>query len=415
MATAHRRPRILCLADAVPWPARDGYRIRMNHIIRGLAEAGAVDLFAVTRGAPGSISPPADIPLERWRVTSAPPRPVNARLLAGTLASRLPRRILWRDWTAARRELDRWATGPYDVVWYSHGDTLAGLGPVQAKASIFDTDNLEDMRLRSLRAAHLGGLRALVARPRLSRGFRRELRYRLTGLAATFDARRWERLQHRLAEAVDATVVCSKLDKRRLGVANAVVIPNGYEEPAAGANGSSSENVMSMVGLFHYGPNQDGARFFVRDVLPRVRSRIPDATVRFVGRHDGHLGDLDQAEGVELTGEVEDVPTELAHARVAIVPLRAGSGTRLKVLEAFACRVPVVSTSLGCEGLELTPDRDLLVADEPAAFADACIRLLSDDQLHDRVTADARALFQSRYRWVDIRRQIQNLVHSLAA
>jgi glycosyltransferase involved in cell wall biosynthesis len=415
MATVQRRPRILCLADAFPWPARDGYRIRMNHIIRGLAEAGAVDLFAVARGAPGTASPPVDIPLERWAVTSAPPHPVNARLLARTLAGPLPRRVLWRDWTPARRELERWAQGPYDVVWYSHGDTLAGLGPVAARASIFDTDNLEDMRLRSLRAAHVRGLRALVRRPRRSAEFRRELRYRLTGVAATFDARRWERLQHRLAERVDATVVCSELDQRRLGVANAVVIPNGYEEPVVTNNGSRKDNVMSMVGLFHYGPNQDGARFFVQDVLPLIRSRIPNATVRFVGRHDGHLGDLGLVDGVELTGEVEDVPTELAHARVAIVPLRAGSGTRLKVLEAFACRVPVVSTSLGCEGIELTPDRHLLVADEPAGFADACVRLLSDDQLHDRVTEEADGLFQSRYRWVDIRRQIRDLVHLLAA
>jgi polysaccharide biosynthesis protein PslH len=415
MATVQRRPRILCLADAFPWPARDGYRIRMSHIIRGLAEAGAVDLFAVSRGEPGSVSPPAGIPLERWKLASAPPRPVNPRLLAGTLASPLPRRVLWRDWTAARRELGQWAAAPYDLVWYSHGDTLAGLGPVRAHASIFDTDNLEDMRLRSLRTAHLRGLRALARRPDWSAEFRHELRYRLTGVAATFDAGRWERLQHRLAEDVDATVVCSELDKRRLGVANAVVIPNGYEEPPAAGDGSSRENVMSMVGLFHYGPNQDGARFFVQEVLPQVRARIPNATVRFVGRHDGHLGDLGLNEGVELTGEVEDVPTELARARIAVVPLRAGSGTRLKVLEAFACRVPVVSTSLGCEGLELTPDRHLLVADEPSAFANACVQLLRDDGLHDRVTEDAWSLFQSRYRWQDIRGQIQTLVRSLVA
>jgi glycosyltransferase involved in cell wall biosynthesis len=387
----------------------------MNHIIRGLAEAGSVDLFAVTRGAPGSVSPPTDLPLERWKVTTAPPRAVNARLLARTLAGPLPRRVLWRDWTPARRELSQWATGRYDLVWYSHGDTLAGLGPIPARASIFDTDNLEDMRLRSLRSAHLRGLGTLLAHPEFSPEFGRELRYRLTGVFATFDAGRWRRLQHRLADEVDATVVCSELDKRRLGAANAVVIPNGYEEPTVARNGSGGDHMMSMVGLFHYGPNQDGARFFVQDVLPRVRARIPQATVRFVGRHDGHLGDLDRAAGVELAGEVEDVPTELAHARVAIVPLRAGSGTRLKVLEAFACRVPVVSTSLGCEGLELTPDRHLLVADEPSAFADACVRLLSDDGLHARVTREAWSLFESRYRWSDIRGQIQDLVGSLVA
>lgn len=413
MATVQRRPRILCLVDAFPWPARDGYRIRMNQIIRALAQAGSVDLFAVSRGHGGAVSPPADVPLARWKVTSAPPRPVDARLLARTLAGSLPRRVLWRDWAPARRELDQWSDAPYDLVWYSHGDTLAGLGAVAARASIFDTDNLEDMRLRSLRGAHLRGLRGLLGRPRRSAEFGRELRYRLTGVLATFDARRWEHLQHRLADEVDATIVCSALDERRLGVANAVVIPNGCDEPGVTSNGTARDNVMSMVGLFHYGPNQDGARFFVQEVLPHVRAQVPDARVRFVGRHDGHLGDIDRTEGVELTGEVEDVPTELARARVAIVPLRAGSGTRLKVLEAFACRVPVVSTSLGCEGLELTPDRHLLVADEPSSFASACVRLLRDDGLHGRVSREALSLFESRYRWQDIRRQIQDLVTSL--
>jgi len=413
MASVQHGPRILCLADAFPWPARDGYRIRMNHIIRALSEAGSVDFFAVARGRVDVVSPPPDIPLARWKLTTAAPRPVNAPLLAQTLASRLPRRVLWRDWTAARRELQEWSETRYDLVWYSHADTLAGLGRVPARAAIFDTDNLEDMRLRSLRSAHLRGLGALLARPRRSTEFQREVRYRLTGVLATCDARRWERLQHRLAGEVDATVVCSEVDKRRLGVANAVVIPNGYEEPAVTSNGSAKANVMSMVGLFHYGPNSDGARFFVQEVLPRVRSRIPDATVRFIGRHDGHLGDVGEAEGVELTGEVEDVPTELARARVVIVPVRAGSGTRLKVLEAFACRIPVVSTSLGCEGLGLTADRHLLVADEPATFADACVRLLTDAGLHDRIAEDAWSLFESRYRWQDIRGRIGDLVRSL--
>lgn len=413
MVSPQPRPRILCLADAFPWPARDGYRIRMDHVIRALAQAGSLDLLAVTRGHGGDVVPPADIPLARWKVTSAPPRPVDARLLARTLAASHPRRILWRDWESARRELARWADGPYDLVWYSHADTLAGLGRVPAGAAVLDTDNLEDMRLRSLRAAHLRGLRGCLSRPRPSAEFGRELRYRLAGALATFDAGRWERLQHRLADEVDATVVCSALDARRLGVANAVVIPNGYEETAIEPSGSAADNVMSMVGLFHYGPNQDGARFFVQEVLPRVRAQVPDASVRFVGRHDGHLGDLDQSAGVELTGEVEDVPTELARARVAIVPLRAGSGTRLKVLEAFACRVPVVSTSLGCEGLELIPDRHLLVADEPSSFANACVRLLRDDGLHQRLSGEAFSLFQDRYRWADIGQRVGDLVVSV--
>ncbi len=410
--TTARPPRILLLADAFPWPARDGYRIRLNHVIKALADAGSLDLFAVARGATDFPCPPADIPVARWSAAIAPGRPVTRRLLARTLRTRVPRRVLWRDWSAARRELGQWSQSSYDLVWYSHADTLAGLGRVPARAAVFDTDNLEDMRLRSLRSAHLRGLGAILAPARPTPQRRREVRYRLAGLLATFDAGRWERLQQQLAGDVDATVVCSELDRLRLNVPNAVVIPNGYEEPE-GAVGDTNGKVMSMVGLFHYGPNSDGARYFVQDVLPQVRASVPDSMVRFIGRHDGHLGDLSKAAGVETTGEVDDVPTELRRARVAIVPLRAGSGTRLKILEAFACRVPVVSTSLGCEGLDVTPGRHLLVADTADRFAHECVRLLTDQELHDRVTQEAWSLFESRYRWEDIRGQIGHLVRSL--
>lgn len=410
--TTARPPRILLLADAFPWPARDGYRIRLNHVIKALADAGSLDLFAVARAGTDFASPPADIPVARWRAAVAPGRPVTRRLLSRTLSNPLPRRVLWRDWSAARRELGQWSESSYDLVWYSHADTLAGLGRVPARAAVFDTDNLEDMRLRSLRSAHLRGLGAVLTQARSTPQSRREVRYRLSGLLATFDAGRWERLQQRLAGEVDATIVCSELDSRRLEAPNAVVIPNGYEEPAATA-GATNGKVMSMVGLFHYGPNSDGARYFVQDVLPRVRASVPDSTVRFIGRHDGHLGDLSEAAGVETTGEVDDVPTELQRARVAIVPLRAGSGTRLKILEAFACRVPVVSTSIGCEGLDVTPGRHLLVADSAERFAHECVRLLTDHELHQRITQEAWSLFESRYRWEDIRGQIGQLVHSL--
>jgi glycosyltransferase involved in cell wall biosynthesis len=408
-----RRARILCLADAYPWPARDGYRIRLDQIIRALAEAGSVDLLAVPRGPADFASPPAEVPLARCQVIVGPQRRVTARLLGRTLRGPLPRRVLWRDWSDARRELGRSFATPYDLAWYSHADTLAGIGAVPAKASVLDLDNLEHMRLRSLRAAHLRRLGALLGHPHRAGELEHEVRNRLTGAVATFDAGRWERLQRRLAPAVDRTVVCSELDRRRLNVENAVVIPNGYDAPTGPVNGPGHANVMSMVGLFHYGPNLDAARFFVEEVLPRVRAELPDATVRFIGRHDGRLGDLEGVEGVEATGEVESVPAELARARVAIVPIRAGSGTRLKILEAFACKVPVVSTSLGCEGLEVTPNRHLLVADSPAAFAKACIRLLTDAPLHDRVTREAWSLFESRYRWDDIRRQIRAIVSSL--
>ncbi len=414
-AGSNVRPRILCVAEDFPWPSRDGYRIRLSNVVRALSEVGDLELFAANRRPDEPPRVPADIKLARVEVVPAPKLvPLDARLLARTLAMPLPKRILWHDWTAARRRLHDWAVPPYDLVWYGHPDSRAGFGAVPANATILDADNLEDMRERSLRDAHLRTLRSRLAAPRPSADFVREVRSRAKGIASsTLDARRWRALQRRLAAEANAVVVCSELDRRRLGAPNTVVIPNGYEEPNPGSSRTGRGQAMVMIGRFAYPPNADGARFFVREILPRIRQRLPDATVRLVGRDEGLLEDLRHLDGVTVTGEVPDVSDELALARVVVVPVRAGSGTRLKVLEAFAFRTPVVSTALGCEGLDAVADRHLLVADPPEEFAGACIKLLTDDELHGRVAHEAWSLFQSRYRWEDIRRSISELASSV--
>lgn len=409
------RPRILCVAEDFPWPARDGYRIRLSHIVRALAKTGDVDLFAAARRPDQVSDVPADVELARYQVVPAPRlRPLTPGLLARTVTSPLPKRLEWHDWNTVRSQLDAWADPPYDLVWYGHPDTMAGLGVVDACAAILDADNLEDMRERSLRSAHLRSLRSLLERPRASAAFVREVRSRVKGIvSSSLDARRWRALQYRLADRADAVVVCSELDRRRLGTPNAVVIPNGYDDVPGGSGAAAERHAMLMIGRFPYQPNADGARFFVREVLPRVRARIPDATIRLVGRGEDYLADLRGVPGVQIVGEVPDVAEELSRARLVVVPLRAGSGTRLKVLEAFAFRVPVVSTSIGCEGLDVVAGEHLLVADRAGEFAAACVRLLSDDELHDRVRREARSLFEASYRWEDIRQSVSELACSV--
>jgi polysaccharide biosynthesis protein PslH len=409
------RPRILVVAGDFPWPARDGYRIRLGHIVRALAQIGDVDLFAASRGEEDVSDVPGDVELARCKVVPTPRLlPLTAGLLARTLASSQPKRLLWHDWDSVRRRLDAWASPPYDLAWYGPWDTMAGLGSVEARHVILDADNLEDMRERSLRAAHSRDLRSLLEHPKPTTAYLRDVGAHAKGIASsTVDARRWGSLQHRLAGQADAVQVCSELDRRRLGTRNAVVIPNGYDDPGVGEPPSPAGNVMMMIGRWPYPPNSDGARFYVREILPRIRAHVPDATIRLVGRGAGHLDSLRGIPGVEIVGEVPDVADELARARLVVVPLRAGSGTRLKVLEAFAFRVPVVSTSIGCEGIDAVPGTHLLVADRPDDFAQACIRLLTDDDLHHGVARDARMLFESHYRWDDIRQSVSHLVGSV--
>jgi glycosyltransferase involved in cell wall biosynthesis len=156
--------------------------------------------------------------------------------------------------------------------------------------------------------------------------------------------------------------------------------------------------VLAFVGRRDYGPNTDGARFLVERVLPHVRSLLPGSVIRFVGRGGDELADLAGAPGVELVGEVDDVAAELARADAIVVPLRFGGGTRVKILEAFAWRIPVVSTSVGCEGLDATPDEHLLVADDPEQFARACERAVRDHALRSLLTERAFALYDRRFR-----------------
>jgi glycosyltransferase involved in cell wall biosynthesis len=123
---------------------------------------------------------------------------------------------------------------------------------------------------------------------------------------------------------------------------------------------------------------------------------------------------LDDRPSVTVTGQVPDITAELSQADVIVIPLRYASGTRVKILEAFAHRVPVVSTTVGAEGLEVRPGTHLLVADDAGGIAEACARLLSDDALRRAIVDQAHALFVARYESSIIQEEIAALARELA-
>ena len=193
------------------------------------------------------------------------------------------------------------------------------------------------------------------------------------------------------------------------------MIPNGYDLPDAAPAPPSADPVLTMVGLVVYPPNLDAARLFATRVLPLIRHEVPAARFRIVGRNDGLLDDLQQQEGIEITGEVADLDEAFRTTAAIVVPLRAGSGTRIKVLEAFARGKPVVSTTLGSEGLSARDGVELLNADTPAELADACIRVLREPELAASLAAAGHALWVDAYRWDGIRTQVADLATQVAA
>lgn len=196
--------------------------------------------------------------------------------------------------------------------------------------------------------------------------------------------------------------------------ARVVVIPNGVtlterrEEPARDAHR------LVYSGSPTYAPNRDAVTYFAADILPRIRARIPDAQLTVTGKTDGAaLDGLVTTPGVTFTGWLPDIRAYVASSRVCVVPLRIGSGTRLKILEAMAVGTPVVATTKGAEGLDLRSGEDLLIADDPEAFADATVLLLTDDALHSRIASCARESVAARYDWEAIGTELLTMLTRL--
>ena len=153
-------------------------------------------------------------------------------------------------------------------------------------------------------------------------------------------------------------------------------------------------------GNLEYHPNISAVRFFRREIWPRLRVRWPGLVWRLVGKNPQAVRRYTQGDPrIEISGPVDDAIRELAAAKVAVAPLLAASGTRLKILEAFAAGRPVVSTTLGAEGLPLRAEEHILLADRPEAFATAVSTLLDSPDLRRRMGAAARELFEKEFTW----------------
>ena len=407
--------RTLVVAELYPWPAVDGYRHRLSQIIGGLAEAGTVDVVGLRRPA----SPePASSPwagVERTLAPAVGPELGVRDWLGDWLRGGPPRRVLSTDWTGPIAELRDWRGGDHDLIWYSHVHTwwpVHHLFP--STPAIVDFDNLEHLALRLRRRSPLrvepgtgpSGRARAAARWVTSRGF------------DLVDERRWDALQRRCAAEVDRVVVCSELDAERSGVSNVTVIANGAESvPDAITDRrqlAGDRPTLGFVGALDYEPNTEAVGWFVREVFPIVRDHHPGVRFRVVGRSPGPVEWIRDVPGVDLIGPVDDVRAELDRTDVSVVPIRVGAGTRLKVVEALAHHLPMVTTTVGCEGIDVIDGRSALIADDARSFADACLRLIDAPELRQSLADAGAQVFVDGYTWPGIRRRVAELATTVA-
>ncbi len=402
--------RCLVVAQDFPWPVRIGSHLRLAKVIEVASDLGETDLFAFVparRSEPCVL--PAGLTNVRLRTVVRPP-PVWSvgRRLRWLTSSLLPLELVQESSAGPRHEFESWRADAYDIAWFSKAATFELLARPRLGPTIVDLDDLEDQkilgRLSATRADGAGG--GIASRGRRALGH----------VQATTNASRWSRLQRSVAGDVDRVVLCSELDARRSGLANVTVVPNGYEAPAhpVGRDQVGRPPTLLLAGSYAYPPNADAAAFLVSSILPRVSERIGDVTLRLVGEPSDTVARLDRPPEVTVVGWVPAIEPELARADLVVVPLRYGSGTRVKILEAAAHRIPVVSTTLGAEGLGFEDGRHLLLADDAEGFASACVRLLEDAQLRRRLVDEAHKSFLAHFQWEAVDERMRTLIGSVA-
>jgi polysaccharide biosynthesis protein PslH len=378
------KPLLLSVLPRPPHPSRDGLAIRNHALLTALTEEFRVRAFALSDPErayegewPGGVE--AEI------VPQAPRRVRRALAAAASLAAggayserlyrseEMERRVI----EAASKEPPRW------VVAHSYHVASAALSA--GRPVWIDFHNLDsEIWSRTAETAGSSGVRRF----------------------ARLQAERVRALEQILARACTGLSCVSERDAaelRSLGGASPLLVPNGVDlRRHAFRSGSPREEIVLFIGDLSWPPNADGVRWLVSKVWPEVRRRRPAARLRIVGRDAP--ADLLRAAGadIQLPGEGGDARDHWREAAVGVVPLLSGGGTRLKVLEAAASGVPVVSTRIGAEGLDFSDEDEILRRDDAEGFAAAIASLLSDPDAARRKAEAARVRVEREYGWEEI-------------
>ncbi len=401
------RLRILWLCHFVPFPPKGGNRQRTYNLIAQVGRRHDVDLILL-RPKPATEHDADDVVREAFlrhcrSVTlvdlSAATRPGALAWLAlrSTLTAQSVTVTLFRS--AEARRLVRAALPEADVV---HLD------------SISLADYIDDTASKPTLMTHHGAESFMI---------RRRIAREPSLLRKAFFAIEWltlRRAERRALPRVALNIACSELDCQLMGAetpARYAVVDNGvdtgYFRPLPVLGGRS----LLFAGRLDQYSNRDAILHFVEATWPLVTARYPDARLTIVGSNPPErLRQVAAADArVTVTGFVDDVRTYFAEATAAICPIRDGGGTRIKVLDALAQAKPLVSTSIGAEGLELVPERDLLIGDTPEAFARQIGRVFDDHALRTSLARQARAIVEERYSWDRLGATMAALCEDVAA
>jgi glycosyltransferase involved in cell wall biosynthesis len=344
--------RMLMVTKFLPLPDNNGGKQRSLAIARRLAAVGDLVLCGYDDGNADRAGL-RDLGID---VRAVPRRVTPAGAALGTLAARSV--SAGRFWSSAMVKAVRGAAdeSAIDLLQVEYQQMVPLVQNVPAKKSILDLHNIESALVDSYARAR-SGLPALLFRS---------------------EAVALRRMERRTIGSFDHVLVVSDQEKARMpaGARSVLVCPNGREPSALLPD--SPDPTVAFVATLGWAPNVDAAVWLGRDIWPQVLTRVPEARLLLIGRDPAPSVRALADDRIEVTGTVADVNPFLARARVVVAPLRAGGGTRLKIMEALDVGRPVVATSVGCEGMDDLVGRGVVVADTASAQAEAIADLLLD-------------------------------------
>ncbi len=398
--------KLLFLTPQLPYPPHQGTTIRNFNIIQCLAERHDITLLSL--GTPEELAraEPLKVLCRRIEIASYPTRAVAQRVLT-TLVSPLPDMALRLKSDSMHlkfaallqdQSFDIVQIEGIEMARYWTMSDMRQSGKRKPKL-VFDDHNAEYVLQRTAYESDVQNIRRWHA-----------------ALYSRIQWKKLARFERQIGEMADAIVACSDADADAIGTllerepkasrqSKIAIIPNGVDctlfVPSDEVCAKPlSELALVFAGKMDFRPNIDAMRWFCGEILPRIQAEIPLAHIVIVGQKPSpQVVALGEQKGVQVTGWVPDIRPFVSDAVVYVVPLRMGSGTRLKVLEAMAMGKAIVSTSRGIEGIDTTPDREVLVANSPDEFARVVIGLLRSPERRRELGRAARSLVEAKYDW----------------
>ncbi len=398
--------RILWLKTELLHPVDKGGRIRTYQMLREIARNHHVTYVTLDDGgaAPDALEKASEYAQVVARVPFAPPAKGSAafyRALAMNVFSSLPYAVARYRSEAMEAAVAKHAAAA-DVVICDFLTPAVNLPRQIAAPTVLFQHNVEAM----IWERHAEVATSVVKKAYMGEQFRR---------MAKFEGDACRRFDHVITVSEEDAEVM----RQRYAAPSVSSVPTGVDVDyfTASAGATKNPNELVFTGSMDWMPNDDAMGWFLQDILPKIRNRMPNVVVTVVGREPSERlrSHAERIGGVEVTGRVPDVRPYMERASAFIVPMRIGGGTRLKIFEAMAMGLPVVSTAIGAEGLPLKNNATILLRDAPDAFASSIVELLANDGLSTNIGRTGQQVVREAFGWQGVAAQFMDQCEAAVA